>query len=113
MERQTIKIDATDQVLGRLATQIVTFLRGKNKPGFRPNVDGGEIVIIENASKIKVTGNKMDKKEYFRYSGYPSGRKSRKMNELSMTQLLTKAVYNMLPKNKLRNSMMKRLTINE
>jgi len=115
IKRETHKIDATGQVLGRLATQIATLLRGKNKPEFQPYLDGGDNVIISNAAKIKVTGKKLEQKKYYRYSGYPGGLKEKKMGEVfakDPAEVLTRAVWNMLPKNKLRAQMIKRLKIN-
>ena len=71
--REWYVVDATGKTLGRLATQIATVLRGKHKPGFTPNLDTGDFVIVVNAEKIHVTGNKLDDKMYHRHSGYPSG----------------------------------------
>jgi large subunit ribosomal protein L13 len=117
MHRQTHNLDATDQSLGRLASQIVILLRGKNKPDFTPNIDTGDFVCVENIKKIKITGNtKMDEKKYYQHSGYPGGLKAISLKELISTkgeaEALKKAVWNMLPKNKLRSGMIKRLTIN-
>jgi len=112
--RKTHKIDATDQVLGRLATQIATLLRGKNKPEFQSYLDGGDNVIITNAAKIKITGKKLEQKIYYHYSGYPGGLKEKKMGEVftkDPAEVLKRAVWNMLPKNKLRAQMIKRLII--
>jgi len=111
IERQTHKIDATDKVLGRLASRIAILLRGKHKPNFKPNLDKGDNVVVENIDKIKITGKKWDNKLYYRHTGYPGGLRSKKMREFSKPELLRKAVYNMLPKNKLRKGMMKRLVI--
>lgn len=112
--RPVYKIDATDMILGRLATQIASLLRGKNDPHFEYRSDKGGNVVISNAAKIKTTGKKMDQKVYYRYSGYPGGLKERKMSkvfEKNPSEVLKMAVYNMLPKNKLRDQMIKRLTI--
>lgn len=106
-----IKIDATNKVLGRLASQIAVILRGKNKPDFVPYLDKGDGVMIENIDKIKITGKKLENKIYYRHSGFPGGLKKKKMKEFSPAELLRKAVYNMLPKNKLRKEMMKKLKI--
>ena len=73
IQRDWYVVDATDQTLGRLATQIATLLRGKHKPTFSPNLDGGDFVIVVNAEKIRVTGRKEDQKMYYRHSGYPGG----------------------------------------
>jgi large subunit ribosomal protein L13 len=106
-----IKLDATNKVLGRLASEIAIILRGKNKPDFVPHLLKGEEVIVENIDKIKITGKKLENKIYYHHSGYPGGLKKRKMKEISPAELLRKAVYNMLPKNKLRKEIIKRLKI--
>jgi large subunit ribosomal protein L13 len=113
--RQLHKIDATDQPLGRLASRVATLLRGKHKPSFVYNIDNGDFVHVENASKIKLTGKKLDQKKYYHHSGYPGGLKTKTLKELfekNPAEVLKRAVYNMLPKNKLRKEMMKRLKIN-
>jgi large subunit ribosomal protein L13 len=97
-------IDAEDVVLGRLATQVATLLRGKHKPTFAPHVDTGDFVIIVNAGKVALTGNKRDQKFAYRHSGYPGGLRKRSFGELLDTRpdrLLEKVVKGMLPKNKL------------
>jgi len=81
MNRQTHTIDVTDKVLGRLATEIAILLRGKQKPDFVPYKDMGDIVIIKNIRKIKITGKKIEKKIYYRYSGYPGGLKEIPLND--------------------------------
>lgn len=109
------KIDATEQVLGRLATKIALLLRGKDSADFEYHVDPKVSVSVSNASKIIVTGKKMEQKMYYKYSGYPGGLKEKTMQKLfekDPSEVVKKAVYNMLPKNKLRAKMMKRLTIN-
>ena len=114
IDRKTHRLDATNQAVGRLATQIVEFLRGKNKPSFTPHIDGGDFVIVENISELKFTGKKLEQKKYYRYSGYPGGLKETKLKKLydeKPAEVLRKAVMNMLPKNKLRKNMIKRLTI--
>lgn len=113
-KRGNHEIDATGKVLGRLATEIAIVLRGKNKPTFQPHLDEGDNVIVTNASKIKITGKKLEQKVYYRYSGYPGGLKEKKMIEIfkkNPGEVLQKAVYNMLPKNRLRDRMFKRLKI--
>lgn len=113
--RETHKLDATGQSVGRLATQIVILLRGKNKASFQPHIDGGDNIIITNASKVKFTGKKIDQKEYYHFSGYPGGLKTKKIKDVfakNPGEVIKRAVWNMLPKNKLRNSMIKRLKIN-
>jgi large subunit ribosomal protein L13 len=114
IERKTHKIDATDKILGRLATDVAVLLRGKNKVNFTPNIDNGDFVEISNMDKIKVTGRKMDDKIYHRHSGYISGLKSAplgKMMEKDPAKVLKIAVYGMLPKNKTRDVVIKRLII--
>jgi len=110
--REIHKIDATDKALGRLAAEIAILLRGKNKVSFRLNVDGGDFVHVSNYKKIKVTGKKMVQKVYFKHSGYPGGLTETKMGTKAVEDpkfLLKNAVYHMLPKNKLRAPMFKRL----
>ena len=112
--RSAHEIDAEGKTLGRLATHIATLLRGKNKATFQPHVDGGDSVIVNNAAKVTLTGQKLSQKVYHRYSGYPGGLKTEKMSQLMTTQpseVLRRAVYQMLPDIRLRKSMMKRLTI--
>lgn len=112
--RITHKIDATDQVLGRLATSIVLVLRGKNKATFQPHIDAGDFVNVTNAAKLKLTGKKLDQKQYYHYSGYPGGLRTKKLSVVMVKDpawALRAAVWNMLPKNKLRNNMIKRLKI--
>ena len=114
MQRETHKIDATDQVLGRLATKIVLLLRGKHKVTWQPHIDGGDIVEVSNVLKIKLTGKKFEDKIYYRHTGYPGGIRStnpKKLQDEKPGEILRKAVYNMLPKNRLRAPMMKRLRI--
>lgn len=106
--------DAEGKVLGRLATQIADTLRGKNKPVFTPHVDTGDYVVVVNAEKIKLTGNKMADKVYYHYSGYPGGMKSitaEKLLEKEPEKLIVEAVKGMLPKNKLRKVFMSKLKV--
>ena len=106
--------DAKKEVLGRMATGIVRVLRGKNKVDFATNIDGGDFAVVINSDKLKVTGNKPEKKIYNYYSGYPGGIRSVKLGdkmEIDSRKVISEAVYGMLPKNKLRNPMMKRLLI--
>lgn len=112
MERKTHTIDASGKVLGRLATRIVLLLRGKHKPDFVPYKDMGDIVVVKNVSKIKVTGRKMEQKKYYRHSGYMGGLKVTPLKKLLKErpdEVLKKAVSGMLPKNKLRSEQLKRL----
>lgn len=111
MPNTTHTIDATNKVLGRLASRIALLLQGKNKPTFVPYLIKGDKVVVVNVDKIKVTGKKFEKKIYYHYSGYPGGMKKKLMREFSSAELLRRAVYNMLPKNKLRKDMLKRLEI--
>lgn len=114
MERKTQTIDASDKILGRLASQIAVILQGKNKPDFFPYKDMGDSVIVKNIEKIKITGKKMEQKKYYRHSGYLSGLKEtplKKIFEKDPAWVLKKAVLGMLPKNRLRKNMIKRLKI--
>ena len=107
-------IDAEDVVLGRLATQVATLLRGKHKPTFAPHVDTGDFVIIINAGKVALTGNKRDQKFAYRHSGYPGGLRKRSFGELLDSRpdrLLEKVVKGMLPKNKLGRAQGKKLKV--
>ena len=114
IKRQKHTIDASGQAIGRVATQAVIFLRGKNKPEYQAHIDMGDFVTVENIVKAKFTGTKFENKEYHHYSGYPGGLKTVKLSRLfekNPAEVLKKAVWNMLPKNKLRSEMIKRLTI--
>jgi large subunit ribosomal protein L13 len=107
-------IDAEDVVLGRLATQVATLLRGKHKPTFAPHVDTGDFVIVVNAGKVALTGNKRDQKFAYRHSGYPGGLRKRSFGELLDSRpdrLLEKVVKGMLPKNKLGRAQGKKLKV--
>ncbi len=114
IEHKWYLVDATDQILGRVASKIAIILMGKNKPAYTPHLDMGDYVVVINADKIKVTGNKENDKIYYRYSGYQGGLKSipyNKMMEKKPTDIISYAVKGMLPKNKLRKNMMKRLKV--
>lgn len=114
MERKTHTIDATSKVLGRLATEIAVLLRGKNKPDFKPYKDMGDFVVVKNIKKIKFTGKKFEKKVYYGHTGYIGHLKEVRLNELfkkNPKEVLKKAVFGMLPKNKLRAKQIKRLKI--
>jgi large subunit ribosomal protein L13 len=103
-----------NKVLGRVATQIANVLRGKNKPRFSPSVDTGDFVIVVNAEKVALTGNKLSDKIYYSHSGYPGGIKSitaGKLLEKKAEDIIRKAVKGMLPKNKLASHMLKKLKI--
>ena len=111
-KKEIYKIDAEGKILGRLASQIVGLLRGKNKPDFMPNKDSNNYVIIKNADKIKVTGKKMEQKIYFHHTGYLGNDKHIPMKAIfakKPSDLLRKAVSGMLPKNRLRDKQLKRL----
>jgi large subunit ribosomal protein L13 len=107
-------VDATDKILGRLATQIANTLRGKNKPIFTPHVDTGDFVIVTNAEKVKLTGKKLEKKNYYRHSGYPGGFRVRTAQEVLKKKpedLITLAVKGMLPKNRLGSKLLTKLKV--
>jgi large subunit ribosomal protein L13 len=107
-------IDAEDVVLGRLATQVATLLRGKHKPTYAPHVDTGDFVVIVNAEKVVLTGNKRDQAFAYRHSGYPGGLRKKSFGELLDTRpdrLLEKVVKGMLPKNKLGRAQGKKLKV--
>lgn len=112
MKRQTHTIDATNKVLGRLATEIAVLLRGKHKPTFQPNQDMGDFVIVKNVGKVKITGKKMENKKYYHHTGYMGGLKTvpmKKIFERNPAEVLRRAVFGMLPTNKLRAEQIKRL----
>jgi large subunit ribosomal protein L13 len=113
-QRQWWVIDAQNQPLGRVASRVATLLRGKHKVSFTPNVDVGDFVIVVNAQQIKVTGDKADKKFYYRHSGYPGGITQRSYSELLAKKPeapLTLAVRGMLPKNVLGRQLIKKLKV--
>lgn len=113
----TYEIDATNKPLGRIATEAAIALRGKNKPDFERHISPSVKVLIKNASKLTVTGKKMSDKKYHRYSGYPGGMKVTRLDEMiekhGYSEALRKAVFGMLPSNKLRDVALKNLTIQE
>jgi large subunit ribosomal protein L13 len=112
--RRWYVVDAEGQTLGRLATHIADTLRGKDKPEYTPHVDTGDFVVVVNAEKIHVTGNKLDQKMYHRHSGYPGGLRSRTLREQlerRPTEVLRKAVKGMLPRNKLAAAQIRKLKI--
>ncbi|MDV8020370.1 50S ribosomal protein L13 [Rhodococcus sp. IEGM 1330] len=107
-------IDATDVVLGRLAVQAATLLRGKHKPTYAPNVDGGDFVVIINAEKVAISGNKLDGKFHHHHSGHPGGLKSRSTRQVlesNPDRLVEKAVVGMIPKNKLGSVIASKLKV--
>lgn len=110
--RETHTIDATGKVLGRLAAEIAVLLRGKNKPDFLPYKDGGDFVTVTNVDKIKITGRKIEQKKYYHHTGYLGGLKAEPLKTLfpeNPGEVLKRAVFGMLPKNKLRAKWIKRL----
>ncbi|MCZ2098212.1 MAG: 50S ribosomal protein L13 [Chloroflexota bacterium] len=114
IEREWYVVDAKDQTLGRLATQIAVLLRGKHKPIFAPHMDVGDFVIVVNADKIRVTGDKLDTKMYYRHSGYPSGLKAISLRDQLARypdRVIRSAVRGMLPKNSLGRQQLKKLKI--
>jgi large subunit ribosomal protein L13 len=114
VQRQWHVIDATDVVLGRLAVQAATLLRGKHKPTYAPHVDSGDFVVVVNAGKIALTGDKRVTKLAYRHSGYPGGLRSTTVGELldrDPRKAVEKAVWGMLPKNKLSRQLLKKLKV--
>ncbi|HEY5540043.1 MAG TPA: 50S ribosomal protein L13 [Coriobacteriia bacterium] len=114
VEREWLVIDATDMVLGRLATQVAQILKGKNKPQYTPHVDTGDFVIVINAEKIRLTGNKAETKIYYSHSGYIGGLKEvsfKRMLEKHPERIIEKAVKGMLPKNTLGRAMNRKLKV--
>jgi large subunit ribosomal protein L13 len=114
IERKWYVIDAKDAVLGRLAVKVATCLRGKNKPVFTPNVDTGDFVIVINADKVRLTGKKITDKVYYHHSGYIGGIKAETAKELlekKPERIVEKAVWGMLPKNRLGRTMIRKLKV--
>ncbi|MFC2065780.1 50S ribosomal protein L13 [Chloroflexota bacterium] len=114
IQRQWHVFDASDKILGRLSTQIARLLMGKHKPMFSPNQDTGDFVVVINADKVRVTGNKTKQKLYYRHSGYPGGLKSitlEKMMQTHPTRVIEHAVKGMVPHTRLGASMMKKLRV--
>ncbi len=112
--REWFIVDATDKILGRLATEITNRLRGKHKPEFAPHMDMGDFVVVINAEKIKVTGQKLDKKMYYRHSEHPGGLKEKTLRELLAVKpenVIKAAVKGMLPKNRLAAAQLKKLKV--
>jgi large subunit ribosomal protein L13 len=114
VERHWYVVDAEGQTLGRLATQIADTLRGKRKPEYTPHIDTGDFVVVVNAEKISVTGQKLDQKMYYRHSGYPGGLRSRTLREQldrRPTEVIRKAVKGMLPRNRLSRAQLGKLKV--
>jgi len=114
IQREWFVVDAKDQTLGRLASQIAHILRGKHKPTFSPHMDVGDFVIVINCEKIRVTGNKLDSKMYWRHSGYPGGITGVTLRDQLKNhpeRVIEAAVRGMLPKNKLGHAMFKKMKV--
>ena len=114
IKKNWVLVDASDLVLGRLASQIAHVLRGKHKPTFVPHWDCGDYVVVTNAAKVKLTGNKKEKKQYYHHSGYVGGIKeisAKRMLETKPEQIVRLAVKRMLPKNKLASKVLQNLKI--
>ena len=114
VEREWLVVDATDVVLGRLASQVAQILKGKNKPQYTPHVDTGDFVIVINAEKIRLTGNKAFTKNYYSHSGFPGGLKEvsfQRMLAKHPERIIEKAVKGMLPKNTLGRAMNRKLKV--
>jgi large subunit ribosomal protein L13 len=113
-QRDWLVVDAEGQTLGRLATRIADALRGKRKPEYTPHIDTGDFVVVINAEKIHVTGNKLEQKRYWRHSGYPGGIKSRTLAEMldrRPEEVIRKAVKGMLPRNRLARRQLTKLKV--
>jgi large subunit ribosomal protein L13 len=114
VDKQWIVVDAEGEILGRLSSKIAMVIRGKNKPSYTPHVDCGDNVIVINADKVKLTGNKMGDKTYVRYTGYPGGQRFISPKELLAKhpeRIVEKAVRGMLPKNRLGRALYKNLHV--
>jgi len=114
INQKWLVVDANGQILGRLASEVASILRGKNKPIFTPHMDVGDYVIIINAGKIRVTGKKAKTKKYYRHTGYPGGLRSDSYSDLiksNPARILEKAIWGMLPHNKLGKKIYKKLKI--
>ena len=114
IDKKWVVVDAEGQPLGRLCSQVATILRGKNKPMFTPHMDTGDNVVVINAEKVTLSGNKMQSKEYFRHTGYPGGERFKTVEEVlekDPTFLVMNAVKGMLPKNKLGRKLLTNLRV--
>ena len=113
-ERSWVLVDASDKTLGRLATKIADVLRGKRKPEYTPHIDVGDFVVVINASRVAVTGNKREQKRYYRHSGYPGGLRSRTLGdqlERRPEEVIRRAVRGMLPRNRLARKQLTKLKV--
>ena len=114
VERNWVLVDAKDKVLGRLAADVASILRGKTKPTYTPHIDVGDFVVIINADKVRLTGRKLEQKKYYSHSGYTGGlreRTARQLMEKRPEEIIKHAVKGMLPKNSLGRSMFKKLKV--
>ncbi len=114
VQKEWFVVDATDEVLGRLASKVAKILRGKNKPSYTPHVDCGDNVVVINAEKVRLTGNKLNDKIYLRHSGYPGGQRAQTPTEILAKypeRLIEKAVKGMLPKNRLGSKLFTNLKV--
>jgi len=114
LKHEWFVVDATNKVLGRLATAIAARLRGKHKPGFAPHMDGGDYIVVVNAAKIKVTGDKLKQKMYYKHTLYTGSLKSRNLQEMlekNPELVIIQAVRGMLPKNRLARQIIKKLKV--
>ena len=114
VDKQWVLVDAEGEILGRMASKVAKMLRGKHKPNYTPHVDCGDNVIVINAEKVEMTGNKWQDKVYLRYTGYPGGQRSRSAMELlekHPERIVEKAVKGMLPKNKLGAKLFRNLKV--
>ena len=114
VQRKWYLVDAQDKTLGRLATEVARILRGKHKPTFTPHIDTGDHVIVVNAEKVKVTGNKFEDKKYYHHTGYPGGLKTTSFAALIRSKperVIEKAVWGMIPHNRLGRSVIKKLRV--
>jgi large subunit ribosomal protein L13 len=114
VQKEWVVVDATDQVLGRLASKVAYILRGKHKPSFTPHVDCGDHVIVINAEKVKLTGNKLTDKQYVRHTGYPGGQRTETPENLLARKpeaVVEKAIKGMLPKSRLGSEMFRNLHV--
>ncbi len=114
VRKEWVVVDATDQILGRLASRVAIMLRGKHRPDFTPHVDCGDNVIIINAEKVRLTGNKAAQREYIRHSGYPGGQKTETVESLMKRRpaaVVERSIKGMLPKNRLGSEMFRNLHV--
>lgn len=114
IDRQWLVVDASNQVLGRLASEVARLLRGKHKAVFTPSLDTGDFVVVVNADRVALTGQKLDEKKYYRHSGYPGGlrvKTAREMLSKHPERLIRAAVWGMLPKNRLGRRLLRKLKV--